>query len=252
MTRANLDKRPAEVSAMFDRVAERYDLLNDVLSLGQDRWWRRVVARIVGAKAGERVLDLAAGTGSSSFPFTTAGAQCVACDFSLGMLQVGARAHAGAVSFVAGDALRLPFADQAFDAVTISFGLRNVADPDAALAEMLRVTKPGGRLVICEFGHLSWRPLNTLYERYLSTALPAVARRLSRNPDAYHYLAESIKDWPAQAGVARRMAAAGWSAVRWRDLTMGVVAVHVARRPADGGSPRGTQRAGSSELRHTV
>jgi demethylmenaquinone methyltransferase/2-methoxy-6-polyprenyl-1,4-benzoquinol methylase len=209
-----------------------------------------VVARIVGAQAGERVLDLAAGTGSSSVTFSTAGADCVACDFSLGMLQVGARrlsgaavavtgpaaphgssAPAGPVSFVAGDALRLPFADQAFDAVTISFGLRNVADPDVALAEMLRVTKPGGRLVICEFGHLPWAQLNTLYERYLSTALPAVARRLSRNPDAYSYLAESIKDWPAQAGVARRMAAAGWSAVRWRDLTMGVVTVHVARRP---------------------
>jgi demethylmenaquinone methyltransferase / 2-methoxy-6-polyprenyl-1,4-benzoquinol methylase len=232
MTRANLDKRPGEVSAMFDRVAERYDLLNDVLSLGQDRWWRRVVARIVGARAGERVLDLAAGTGSSSVTFTTAGADCVACDFSLGMLQVGARAHAGTVSFVAGDALRLPFADQAFDAVTISFGLRNVADPDAALAEMLRVTKPGGRLVVCEFGHLPWRQVNMLYERYLCTALPAVARRLSRNPDAYSYLAESIKDWPPQAGVARRMTAAGWSAVRWRDLTMGVVTVHVARRPA--------------------
>jgi len=143
----------------------------------------------------------------------------------------GSSAPAGPVSFVAGDALRLPFADQAFDAVTISFGLRNVADPDVALAEMLRVTKPGGRLVICEFGHLPWAQLNTLYERYLSTALPAVARRLSRNPDAYSYLAESIKDWPAQAGVARRMAAAGWSAVRWRDLTMGVVTVHVARRP---------------------
>jgi demethylmenaquinone methyltransferase/2-methoxy-6-polyprenyl-1,4-benzoquinol methylase len=232
MTRANLDKRPGEVSAMFDRVAERYDLLNDVLSLGQDRWWRRVVARIVGARAGERVLDLAAGTGSSSVTFTAAGAQCVACDFSLGMLQVGARAHAGAVSFVAGDALRLPFAGQAFDAVTISFGLRNVADTGAALSEMLRVTRPGGRLVICEFGHLPWRQVNALYERYLTTALPAAARRLSRNPDAYSYLAESIKDWPGQAGVAQRMADAGWSAVRWRDLTMGVVTVHVARRPA--------------------
>src|SRR6202049_4522811 len=138
MTRANLDKRPGEVSAMFDRVAERYDLLNDVLSLGQDRWWRRVVARVAGARAGERVLDLAAGTGSSSVTFTTAGAECVACDFSLGMLQVGARAHAGTVRFVAGDALRLPFADQAFDVVTISFGLRNVADTGAALSELLR------------------------------------------------------------------------------------------------------------------
>ncbi|HWG60610.1 MAG TPA: demethylmenaquinone methyltransferase [Streptosporangiaceae bacterium] len=231
MTRAHLDKQPGEVSAMFDRVAERYDLLNDVLSVGQDRWWRRVVAKAVGASAGERVLDLAAGTGTSSRTFTRDGADCVACDFSLGMLQAGAAKPHGAVRFVAGDALALPFAGGAFDAVTISFGLRNVADPDEALAEMLRVTRPGGRLVVCEFGHLPWRPINTLYEGYLTSALPAVARRLSATPEAYEYLAESIKDWPSQAEVARRMALAGWSAVRWRDLTMGVVSVHHARRP---------------------
>ena len=243
MTRANLDKRPGEVSAMFDKVADRYDLMNDVLSLGQDRWWRRIVARAVGARPGELVLDLAAGTGTSSRTFTAAGAACVACDFSLGMLQVGARrmrpappgrsaaGPPGPLRFVAGDALDLPFRDQAFDAVTISFGLRNVADPGAALAEMLRVTRPGGRLVICEFGHLPWPRLNALYESYLATALPTVARRLSGSPEAYDYLAESIRDWPPQAELARRMAAAGWSAVRWRDLTLGVVAVHLARRP---------------------
>jgi demethylmenaquinone methyltransferase/2-methoxy-6-polyprenyl-1,4-benzoquinol methylase len=247
MTRANLDKRPGEVSAMFDRVAGRYDLMNDVLSLGQDRWWRRVVARAVGARPGELVLDLAAGTGTSSRTFAADGATCVACDFSLGMLQVGARrlrpapegrpaagtdGRAGQVRFVAGDALDLPFRDQAFDAVTISFGLRNVADPAAALAEMLRVTRPGGRLLVCEFGHLPWPRVNSLYESYLATALPVVARRLSGSPEAYDYLAESIKDWPAQPELARMMAGAGWSAVRWRNLTMGVVALHLGRRPA--------------------
>jgi demethylmenaquinone methyltransferase / 2-methoxy-6-polyprenyl-1,4-benzoquinol methylase len=249
MTRANLDKRPGEVSAMFDRVADRYDLMNDVLSLGQDRWWRRIVARTVEARPGELVLDLAAGTGTSSRTFAADGATCVACDFSLGMLQVGARrqrsaqesrpaagaagaaGRAGQVRFVAGDALDLPFRDQAFDAVTISFGLRNVADPGAALSEMLRVTRPGGRLVVCEFGHLPWPRVNTLYESYLATALPMVARRLSGSPEAYDYLAESIKDWPAQPELARRMAGAGWSAVRWRNLTLGVVALHQARRP---------------------
>jgi demethylmenaquinone methyltransferase / 2-methoxy-6-polyprenyl-1,4-benzoquinol methylase len=249
MTRANLDKRPGEVSAMFDRVADRYDLMNDVLSLGQDRWWRRIVARTVGARPGELVLDLAAGTGTSSRTFAADGATCVACDFSLGMLQVGARrqrsaqeslpaagaagaaGRAGQVRFVAGDALDLPFRDQAFDAVTISFGLRNVADPGAALSEMLRVTRPGGRLVVCEFGHLPWPRVNTLYESYLATALPMVARRLSGSPEAYDYLAESIKDWPAQPELARRMAGAGWSAVRWRNLSLGVVALHQARRP---------------------
>ena len=227
---------------MFDQIAERYDLLNDVLSLGQDRLWRRFVAATVAARPGERVLDLAAGTGTSSRTFTTAGAYCVACDFSLGMLQVGARKAAslrrpqsgpapGPVRFAAGDALALPFRDRAFDAVTISFGLRNVADPDAALAEMLRVTRPGGRLVICEFGHLPAARLDAWYGRYLSAALPAVARRLSPSGDAYEYLAESIKDWPRQAELARRMGAAGWTAIRWRNLTLGVVAVHAALRP---------------------
>jgi len=226
---------------MFDQIAERYDLLNDVLSLGQDRWWRRVVAATVAARPGERVLDLAAGTGTSSRTFTTAGAYCVACDFSLGMLQVGARKAAsrrrpdgpapGPVRFAAGDALALPFRDGAFDAVTISFGLRNVADPDAALAEMLRVTRPGGRLVICEFGHLPAARLDDWYGRYLGAALPAVARRLSPSGDAYEYLAESIREWPRAPELARRIGAAGWSAIRWRNLTLGVVAVHAALRP---------------------
>ncbi len=241
MTRAQLDKKPGDVSAMFDAVAERYDLLNDVLSLGQDRRWRRVVARAVAAGPGERVLDLAAGTGTSSRAFTGGGAQCVACDFSLGMLRAGALRPATRVSFVAGDALALPFKDQAFDAVTISFGLRNVADPGAGLAEMLRVTRPGGRLVVCEFGHLPGRRLDALYGRYLAAALPLVARRLSGNAAAYNYLAESIADWPAQPELARRIGAAGWRAVRWRNLTMGVVAVHLARRP--GSLPQGDSGA---------
>jgi demethylmenaquinone methyltransferase/2-methoxy-6-polyprenyl-1,4-benzoquinol methylase len=265
MTRAQLDKRPGDIAAMFDKVAQRYDLLNDVLSLGRDRWWRKVVARAVGAQAGERILDLAAGTGTSSVTFTTAGAACVACDFSLGMLRAGAGrlgaqgtlarpAHPasparpdagppGPVRFVAGDALRLPLRDESFDAVTISFGLRNVADPDAALAEMFRVTKPGGRLVICEFGHLPSPRLDAIYGRYLMAALPAVGRRLSPAADAYQYLAESIRDWPDREELARRMRSAGWTAVRWRDLTLGVVTVHAARRRSgQGGStpPRGT------------
>jgi len=231
MARAQLDKRPRDVSAMFDEVAERYDLLNDLLSLGQDRLWRRSVARAVSAGPGEVVLDLAAGTGTSSRTFTTAGARCVACDFSLGMLSVGGRKPAARVRFVAGDALALPFGDGIFDAVTISFGLRNVAGPGAALAEMLRVTRPGGRLVVCEFSHLASSGLDKLYERYLTAVLPLVARRLSGNAQAYGYLAESIRDWPGQRALARLIGTAGWSAVRWRNLTLGVVAVHMAQRP---------------------
>jgi demethylmenaquinone methyltransferase / 2-methoxy-6-polyprenyl-1,4-benzoquinol methylase len=231
MTRAQLDKRPRDVAAMFDGLAGRYDLLNDVLSLGQDRYWRKVVARAVGAGPGQLVLDLAAGTGTSSRAFTGAGARCVACDFSLGMLRAGAAKPAARVRFVAGDALDLPFRDLSFDAVTISFGLRNVVDPDTALNEMLRVTRPGGRLVVCEFSHLPVRGLDAAYSRYLAAALPMIARRVSGNGEAYSYLAESIADWPAQPELARRIAAAGWRGVRWRNLSMGVVAVHMALRP---------------------
>jgi demethylmenaquinone methyltransferase/2-methoxy-6-polyprenyl-1,4-benzoquinol methylase len=236
MTRADLDKRPEDVAAMFDGIAERYDLLNDILSGGQVRLWRRAVTRIIGTGPGDRVLDLAAGTGTSALSFTATGADCVACDFSLGMLRAGRarrkQTPPGQLGWVAGDALRLPFRDQAFDAVTISFGLRNVADPGAALAEMRRVTRPGGRLVVCEFSTITIAPLDMLYRRYLINVLPAIARRTARNPEAYTYLAESIADWPAQHELADLIGAAGWSAVRWRDLSLGVVAVHVARRAA--------------------
>jgi demethylmenaquinone methyltransferase / 2-methoxy-6-polyprenyl-1,4-benzoquinol methylase len=233
VTRAALDKKPAEVAAMFDGVARRYDLTNDVLSLGQTKAWRRAVTRAVGAQPGERVLDLAAGTGTSSQPFAAAGARVVPCDFSLGMLQVGKQRlpHLG---FTAGDALRLPFADAAFDAVTISFGLRNLVDTAAGLAEMLRVTRPGGRLVVCEFSHPAWAPFRTVYTEYLMRALPPVARAVSSNPDAYVYLAESIRAWPAQRELAALIGRAGWSRVGWRDLSGGIVALHRAWRPAAG------------------
>ncbi len=238
MTRADLDKRPVDVAAMFDAIAGRYDLLNDILSAGQVRLWRRAVARITGAGPGQRVLDLAAGTGTSSLTFTAAGADCVACDFSLGMLRAGysrltggkSREQQGRLGFAAGDALRLPFRDGAFDAVTISFGLRNVADPGQALAEMLRVTRPGGRLVVCEFSTITIAPVDMLYRRYLINVLPAIARLTARSPEAYEYLVESITDWPAQRELAGLIETAGWSAVRWRDLSLGAVAVHVGRR----------------------
>jgi demethylmenaquinone methyltransferase / 2-methoxy-6-polyprenyl-1,4-benzoquinol methylase len=242
VTRADLDKQPGDVAAMFDGVAERYDLMNDILSAGQVRLWRRAVARIIGARPGDRVLDVAAGTGTSALSFTATGAGCVACDFSLGMLRAGQSRLAGRkqpgtgrLGLVAGDALRLPFRDAAFDAVTISFGLRNVASAGAALAEMRRVTRPGGRLVVCEFSTITIAPLDMLYRRYLTNVLPAIARRTARNAEAYTYLAESITDWPAQRELAGVIEAAGWSAVRWRDLSLGVVAVHVARRAPEAG-----------------
>jgi demethylmenaquinone methyltransferase / 2-methoxy-6-polyprenyl-1,4-benzoquinol methylase len=231
MTRASLDKRPREVAAMFDAVARRYDLTNIVLSAGLDRAWRRATRQALWLSAGERVLDVAAGTAVSTAELAVAGVDAVACDFSLGMLRAG---RGRPVPRVAGDALALPFRDGAFDAVTISFGLRNVADPDAALRELARVTRPGGRLVVCEFSRPTWGPLRTAYVEYLMRALPAIARRLSSNPEAYVYLAESIRTWLDQRALAARIGAAGWARVEWRDLTGGIVALHRAtRQPAD-------------------
>jgi len=230
MSRASLEKTPHEVAAMFDGVAEKYDLTNAVLALRQDRRWRHAVKAALDLHPGEKALDLAAGTGTSSEPFVDAGVLTVPCDFSLGMLRVGRRRRPD-LAFVAGDATRLPFSDGAFDAVTISFGLRNVVDVDGALREMLRVTRPGGRIVVCEFSHPSWAPFRTVYTEYLMRALPKVARAVSSNPDAYVYLAESIRAWPDQAGLAQRLSSAGWGDVAFRNLSGGIVALHRAVRP---------------------
>jgi demethylmenaquinone methyltransferase/2-methoxy-6-polyprenyl-1,4-benzoquinol methylase len=228
VSRASLEKDPREVASMFDGVARRYDLTNTVLSMGQDRVWRRATRAALELKPGDTVLDLAAGTAVSTVELVRSGAWCVACDFSVGMLSAGAGRD---VPKVAGDATRLPFADATFDAVTISFGLRNVVDHVAGLEELARVTRPGGRLVVCEFSSPTNRLFGTAYKEYLMRALPSVARAVSSNPDAYVYLAESIRAWPDQAELAQRISSAGWSAVRWRNLSGGIVALHAATKP---------------------
>lgn len=230
MSRASLEKQPHEVAAMFDGTAEHYDRTNDVLSLGQDRHWRRQVVAALDLRPGERLLDLAAGTGTSSLPFHDAGVLVTPCDFSQGMLRVGKRRRPD-LPFVAGDATRLPFADGSFDAVTISFGLRNVVDTDAALREMRRVTRHGGRIVVCEFSQPTWSPFRTVYTNYLMRALPAMAKVVSSNPDSYVYLAESIRAWPDQRALGLRIRDAGWEQVTFRNLTGGIVALHRAVRP---------------------
>jgi demethylmenaquinone methyltransferase/2-methoxy-6-polyprenyl-1,4-benzoquinol methylase len=230
MPRADRDKDPDDVASMFDGIASRYDLTNDVLSMGQDRGWRRATVRAVDARPGERVLDLAAGTGTSSEPYANQGVQVVPCDFSVGMLQVGKR-RSPDLPFVAGDATRLPFADASFDAVTISFGLRNVVDTVGALREMYRVTKPGGRVVVCEFSTPSNPAFRKVYDEYLVKALPKVAGALTRDSGSYDYLAESISSWPDQIGLARLMIEAGWKRVAYLNLTGGVVALHRGLRP---------------------
>ncbi len=215
---------------MFDDVAPRYDLMNDLASLGQDRAWRSRVVEAIDPKPGMRVLDLAAGTGTSSAPFAALGALVVPVDMSLGMLAEGRRRHPE-LPFVAGDALALPFGDGVFDAVTISFGLRNVADTTGALTELLRVTRPGGVAVVCEFSTPTWRPFRATYRGFLATALPTVAKLASTNAEAYDYLAESILAWPDQAALADLMYDAGWDEVEHQNLSGGIVALHRARRP---------------------
>jgi demethylmenaquinone methyltransferase/2-methoxy-6-polyprenyl-1,4-benzoquinol methylase len=225
MSRANLSKDPDEVAAMFDGVAKRYDLVNDLLSLGRTKAWRKAATKIIAPAPGMQILDLAAGPGSSSEPLHKAGATVFATDFSEGMLAVGRKCRPY-LNFSKADALNLPFEDNRFDVVTISYGLRNTVDYPKALAEARRVTKLGGRMVVVEFSHPTWRPFRTIYTEYLMKALPAIARRTSSNPDAYIYLAESIRAWPDQKGLASAMEKAGWGQISWKNLTGGVVAVH--------------------------
>ena len=225
MSRANLGKDPEEVAAMFDGVAKRYDIVNDLLSLGRTKAWRRAATKIIAPVPGMKILDLAAGPGSSSEPLHKAGASVLSTDFSEGMLAQGRKSRPY-LSFSKADALNLPFEDESFDVTTISFGLRNTVDYPRALAEAYRVTKQGGRMVVVEFSHPTWAPFRSLYMSYLMRALPIIARKTASNPDAYVYLAESIRAWPNQEGLAAAMKAAGWGSVTWKNLTFGVVSVH--------------------------
>jgi demethylmenaquinone methyltransferase/2-methoxy-6-polyprenyl-1,4-benzoquinol methylase len=232
--RADLGKDPKRVSGMFDQVAAAYDRTNSVLSLGNDRFWRVATLRAVAPQRGERILDLAAGTGTSSMAFVSSGAHVVAADFSRGMIEEGRRRHGDVpnLEFVQADATDLPFADGEFDAVTMSFGLRNVIDPRRALRELRRVTRPGGRIVVCEFSHPPSRAFNGLYRFYNDRVLPIVAKAVSSNAEAYDYLNESIRDWPDQPTLAGWMRDAGWDDVAYRNLTFGIVALHRGIRPA--------------------
>jgi len=230
MSRASMDKNPDDVAAMFDGVAKRYDLVNDLLSLGRTKAWRKKTTTIINPRPGQKILDLAAGTGSSSEPLAAAGADVIPADFSEGMLAAGRKARPH-LAFTKADALNLPFKEGEFDIATISFGLRNTQNTEKALAQMLKVVKPGGHLVIAEFSSPTWRPFRTIYTNYLMKALPWVASKTSSNPDAYIYLAESIRAWPDQKALAAKIEAAGWVDVSWVNLTGGVVAVHKARKP---------------------
>ena len=228
MAKADLDKKPFDVASMFDDVGAKYDLTNTILSFGQDARWRRRTRQRLQLKPGEKVLDLAAGTAVSTVELAKSGAWCVACDFSQGMLAAGRDRD---VPKVVGDGMQLPFADNSFDAVTISYGLRNIHDHEAGLRELARVTRPGGRLTIAEFSTPVVPVFGTLYKEYLMRLLPQVARVVSSNPDAYIYLAESIRAWPDQEGLARVINNNGWAEAGWQNLSLGIVALHSAVKP---------------------
>lgn len=231
--RADLARDPASVSGMFDQVAAGYDRTNTVMTFGNDALWRAATTRAVAPRRGERILDLAAGTASSSASLAASGAEVVAADFSPGMLEEGRRRHGhlANLSFVEADATDLPFGDDEFDAVTMSYGLRNVQQPKKALAELFRVTKPGGRLVINEFSTPPGALFRGAYRFYNAQVLPRVARVAGTNADAYDYLNESIRDWPDQRTLATWIREAGWIDVAYRNLSFGIVALHRARKP---------------------
>jgi demethylmenaquinone methyltransferase/2-methoxy-6-polyprenyl-1,4-benzoquinol methylase len=219
---------------MFDRVAPRYDVANAILSFGSDQHWRRVAVRAVAPQRGERVLDVATGTGKLARELVDAGVDVVALDFSWNMIAAGAdadrRAGRPPLEWLNGDGTALPFEDGVFDAVTISFGLRNLPDPRAGLREFARVTRPGGRLVVVEFSTPTNRLFHRLYRDYLVGALPRIAEVVTSDPTAYRYLAESILAWPDQRGLAGWLTQAGWQRPRWQNLSGGIVALHHAVR----------------------
>jgi demethylmenaquinone methyltransferase / 2-methoxy-6-polyprenyl-1,4-benzoquinol methylase len=218
------ERDPAAVQAMFDRLAGRYDLLNTVLSAGNDGRWRRRTAAVSGLVAGGSALDVACGSGklTSALRRRAPGGLVVGMDFSGRMLAEAGRKAPGP-SYVRGDALRLPFPDAVFDAVTIAFGLRNLADPELGLREMLRVLKPGGRALVLEFVRPQPGPLGQLYRRYLLHLLPRIGGLLSGQRQAYRYLSSTVDSYRTSEQLLELAGRAGWQAVSIDLLTLGTV-----------------------------
>jgi demethylmenaquinone methyltransferase/2-methoxy-6-polyprenyl-1,4-benzoquinol methylase len=229
------EQRAVKVGELFATVASRYDLINDVQSLGFHRIWKRQLLRLAKALPGERALDLCCGTGDIAFALAKNGAEVVGLDFSEAMLRVAREKSKiqnpkSKVEFVQGDAQKIPFPENTFDILTIGYGLRNLANLDAGLRDMLRVTKPGGRFFALEFGkpdNSAWR---AIYFGYLKFALPIFGTIFCGKAAAYAYILESLKHYPAQQGVAAKMHEAGWQNVRIVNLMGGIMSIHCAEK----------------------
>lgn len=237
----NADERTALVGEVFAAVAPKYDLMNDLMSLGLHRLWKRDFVAALAPRSGEHILDLAGGTGDIAFLIAgirdsglgteTAASRITVCDINPAMLEIG-RARAmdkgfhGAIEWREGNAEALPFKDNRFDAVTIAFGLRNVTHTGKALNEVLRVLKPGGRFFCLEFSRLAIPSLQKAYDAFSFRALPWLGEKVAGNREAYQYLAESIRAFPDQKSLGLLMEEVGFKKVNWRNLSLGVVAEH--------------------------
>lgn len=226
------EERAHRVADLFASIAKRYDLINDVQSLGLHRWWKRKVIGLTGAQAGQRALDVCCGTGDLTLALAERRCETIGIDFSQPMLDV-ARRRGDAIpiehrpQFLHGDALHLPFPDAEFDVITVAYGLRNLADVDRGLRELLRVLRPGGRLVILEFGKPSWSVLRSLWFGYLRLALPMFGWVFVGNARAYAYIWESLIHYPGQMDIQRRLVQLGATEGQLMHLMGGMMSLHV-------------------------
>jgi demethylmenaquinone methyltransferase/2-methoxy-6-polyprenyl-1,4-benzoquinol methylase len=223
--------RSERVRELFSRIASRYDLINDVQSVGLHRLWKRRLVRAAAALASHRVLDVCCGTGDVALRFLPSTRQVVGCDFTRPMLEAGARRHGAAIQWVHADALELPFPDASFDVVTIAYGLRNLSDFNRGISELLRVLRPGGQLLILDFGKPPNPILRALYFSYLRLIVPAFGLIFCGDPAAYRYILDSLKNYPAQEGVSRILRQAGIESIELRNLAGGAMSLHHARKP---------------------
>lgn len=229
-----VEEKAARVADVFHSVAARYDLMNDLMSLGIHRFWKRLTLERAGVRRGHHVLDIAGGTGDLTLKFSRLvgpTGRVVLADINQSMLQVGRnklldRGAGANVEYVQANAERLPFADNSFDCITIAFGLRNVTDKDAALASMARVLKPGGRLLVLEFSTPVNPVFSKVYDSYSFNVLPRIGEWVANDADSYRYLAESIRMHPNQATLKAMMEGAGLERVEYTNLTGGIVALH--------------------------